>query len=496
MSTSLRSLAETEPGPASSPQGAAGDPAGPDLPGRQRAALRELLRLVADRAAAEDEVNRARVANDAKVDTEYAKTRQGLVERYQSLDREARSNDEQRRRMIIDDAMVGESKAKADFAASSRRIASEFDTLRESAKTEYKRARNDAASQLVGGNRKAATEHTQALQPLSDAVKVSDGFRDRLATLAAKYAKFQLAPDLPAPSRELYSKFTVPVDELFDRLRRMEPAIKILESLIIPKTMKGAREAWVFIVPLLLCVGIAIVLEMPAASIAGLAVTGLAVGGLLRIWLVQLSRTQLQRLYNPLVQSLADADGLTAYCRAQAEARYAEERKQLATRHEEDVKRARENHVRAIDNGETRRDEQIHQINEIYAQRMVDIQTTQASDMSEAVESHRRRMSEIQAQSERSLVKLEEQYKSLKEQVRVRYETKWAALAARWRDGMQRVSSELAAVQRSVAAIGPTWDDPSWPDRPLPRQVPPVIRMGTAAVELAALPRESRPTRG
>src|SRR5208337_2746929 len=240
---------------------------------------------------------------------------------------------------------------------------------------------------------------------------------------------------------------------------------------------------------LLFCVGIAIVQEMPAAGIAGLALTGLAAGGLLRTWLVQLSKTQLQRLYNPLVQSLADADGLTAYCRAQAEARYAEERKRLAARHEEDVKLAKESHVRAIDSGETKRDERIRQINEIYAQRMVDIQTTRASAMSAAVESHRQRMSEIQTQSERSLVKLDEQYKSLKEQVRVRSETKWTALAARWREGMQRVSSELSAVQRSVAEIGPTWDDSSWPDRPLPRQVPPVIRMGTAAVKLAALPR-------
>ena len=140
MSTSLRSLAGTEPAPASSPQGAADDPAGPDLPGRQRAALRELLRLVADRATAEEEVNQSRIANDAKVDTEYARSRQALVEKYRSLDSEARSNDEQLRRMIIDDAMAGESKAKADFAASSRRIASEFDTLREKAKTDYNRA--------------------------------------------------------------------------------------------------------------------------------------------------------------------------------------------------------------------------------------------------------------------------------------------------------------------------------------------------------------------
>ena len=169
-------------------------------------------------------------------------------------------------------------------------------------------------------------------------------------------------------------------NELFDRLGRMEPAIKLLQGLIIPKTMKGAREAWVFIVPLILFVGIAIVMELPATGITGLALTGLAVGGLMRSWLVQLCRTQLQRLYNPLTQSLADADGLAADCRAQAESHYAEERKWVATLHEEDMSGAKESHVRAIEIGETKCDERIRQINEVYAQRMVDIQTTQVRE--------------------------------------------------------------------------------------------------------------------
>ncbi len=119
---------------------------------------------------------------------------------------------------------------------------------------------------------------------------------------------------------------------------------------------------------------------------------------------------------------------------------------------------------------------------------MVDVQTTQAKEMSEAVEAYRRRKAEIQVQSDRNFAKLEENYRTLKEQVRTRYDTRWTTLAARWREGMARVSSELGAVSRAVGEIGPSWDDSSWPDRPLPRRVPPVIRMGTAAVDLAALP--------
>ncbi len=320
---------------------APGDSVGADLPGRQRTALKELLRLVSDRAGAEAEAGQSRSSNENKVETEYARTRQGLVEKYQTLDRETRSDDERRRRAIIDKAMAGETRAKADFAASSRRIANEFDTLRETAKNQYSRARSEANRLLETGNRQAATEHTEALKPLSDAINISDGFRERLAKLAADYVKFKLAPDLPGPSRESYSKFTEPVNELFDRMARMEPAIKLLEGLLIPKSMKGAREAWVFIVPLLLCVGIGLALGLPAAGFAGLTVSGLAVGGLLRTWLVQLSKTQLQRLYNPLSQSLADADGLAAYCRAQADARYSEERKKVTAQHEDALKRTR-----------------------------------------------------------------------------------------------------------------------------------------------------------
>ncbi len=338
-STSLRTLAGSESDSANGPQTTPGEPASLDLQGRQRAALRELLHLVAERAEAEEEANQSRSSNQTKVETEYSKTRQGLVEKFQTLDREARTEDEQRRRAIIDKGMMGEAKAKADFAASSRRIASEFDTFRETAKNQYNRARSDASKQLEAGNRKAATDHTDALKPLGEAVNIAEGFRDRLAALAADYGKFKLATEPPAPSRESYDKFTEPVNELFDRLAHMEPALKILEGLIIPKSMKGTREAWTFLVPFLICVGIAIALGLPAAGIGGLAVTGLAIGGLLRTWLAQVSKTQLQRLHGPLFQSLADANGLAAYCQAQADSRYADERKRVTAQHEDAMKR-------------------------------------------------------------------------------------------------------------------------------------------------------------
>jgi hypothetical protein len=460
----------------------------PDLLARQRSALRELLRLVDQRALAEDDASETRTSNDAKLESEYAKTRQGLVEKYISLDRQARADDEARRRRIVDEALAGEAQGKAEFASASRRIATDFDALRETAKNEHSRARKDAASQLDAGNRKAASEHNRALQPLSEAAQIAEGFQERLAALAAGYRKFKLDPDLPPPSRETYSKFENPVDELYDRLSKMKPILKILEGLIIPRTLQGAREAWVFILPVAACLGIAFAMGLEAAGYAGLALTGLALGGLLRTWLVKLARLQLERLYNPLLQSLADAQGLNAYCKSQADALVAAERKRLAACHEEQLTRAKESHARTIATGEALRDERLREINEAYAARMVDVQTTQAQQMREAVDDHQQRMAEIPAQSERKLAKLEEHYRTMKEQVRTRHAKKWDALGGRWSEGMKQVASELFQVRRAVDQIGPAWDDPSWSDRPLPRQVPPVIRFGASRVDLSSLP--------
>ena len=77
------------------------------------------------------------------------------------------------------------------------------------------------------------------------------------------------------------------------------------------------------------------------ADVTGLGV-GAVLGGvlafLLRTWLVKLCKVQLERLYTPLTQSLADADALTAYCRVKVAAEFKEERKKIAARRDEDLR--------------------------------------------------------------------------------------------------------------------------------------------------------------
>ena len=460
----------------------------PEVLKRERAVLRNILELVSQRAQVEAEVHLARTSGDQTADSEYAKARQALADKLERLDREAVAEDEKQRRAIVTAAIDGENKSKAEFAAGSRKIATLFDAARETVKGDYASAKSDAAATHDSAQKKAARHNAEKSKPIEDSAGLADSSRNRLAVLAAEYKKFKLNPEPPSAVSESYEKFDDPGDELFTRLARMDQPLRRLEDLIIPKSMKGGREAWVFILLISLFAGAGMLL---LGDVTGLGV-GVVLGGvlafLLRTWLVKLCHTQLDRLYTPLTQSLADADALTAFCRVKINNELREERKKIALRREEDLKRAEDNYRKAFAAAEGARDEKLRMINEKYANRMVEVQTTRERELRSAIDAHDRRMTELKSMSATGYPKLEEKYKAYKQRVRSEHESAWSALAARWRDGLNQAAADLAAVRREVDGYCPDWSDPVWHSRPLPKLIPPVIRFGTVLLDLAALP--------
>ena len=104
-----------------------------------------------------------------------------MIEKLANLETEANGADEKRRRAIVDAALDGERKAKAEFAAASRKLATLFDAARDTAKNEYNQAKTDAAASFDSGQRKAAKEHADKTKPIDDSARMADGYRERLA---------------------------------------------------------------------------------------------------------------------------------------------------------------------------------------------------------------------------------------------------------------------------------------------------------------------------
>ncbi len=474
------SVPDAGPAPSSAPE--------PELLRRERTVLQQILRLVRDRAAAEADVDGTRASGDATADTEYQKARRNRQEKFDQWDRDARAADEQRRRSIIETTLRGEAEAKNEFATSSRKIAQEFDRAREVTRSDANRGKSEAAASFESGQVKAAQDHSAAVKPIVNLIRMADALRDRLATIATDYAKLGLNAEAPIPSEENYSKFEDPVEELFTRLSRMEAPLKLLEGLIIPKSLKGKREIWIYLFVILVIAGIAAMAGGGLPVIAGLAATGAALAVLLRIWLVKLSKGQLERLYVPLMQALADSDNLAAYSRGLVNDRLKQARQVLSVRREEDLKKVEANYAKAFRAAEAQRDERLRKINEVYASRMVEVQTAQQRNLRDAIDEHDKRMADLKTQAEAKARRLDEKYQALKEQIRSHHETAWREMAETWRCGMQAAAAEIEAVRRETTGYCPAWDDPAWSDRVLPRVLPPVLRSGEIPLDLASLP--------
>ena len=460
----------------------------PALIRRERDALRELLRLVAERAAAEAHVNASRASTDAAADDEYNRSRQAMADRDEASRAKDRAADEQRRRAAIDEARAGEAESKKEFGGNSRRIAGEFDIARDRARNEFNRAKADVASGFDAGERDAARKAAEERKPIDDAARLAQSFRARLNVLAADYQKFGLADPPTAPTRESYERLGDPVNALFDRLTKVEKPLKLLEGLIIPKALKGRRFLWLFVIFFLLFVYPAVLLFDGTTGAVVALVAALGVGFAARTWLYALSKAQVGRLHAPLSQAVVDADALAAYGRAQADARLKERRAKVADRRDLETQQIKQKHASAMSAAEKLRDERLRGINEVYAQRMVEIQTKQQVEIREAIDSYERRKAEGGAQHAAALQRLDEKYRGLKQKLQDRHEAAWNALAVRWRAGREHVAAEFAAAGREADAVGPPWDDPSWLDRAFPRAVPTAIRFGTVTLDLERLP--------
>ncbi len=484
-STIIRTLPEPDAGP-SALESSSNEPT---LIRRERVVLGEILRLVAERADAEEKVAGMLARNDSKADEEYGKARQALTEKFTTLEHQARADDETRRRNVTDASIAGQSQAKHEFATASRKIAAEFDSIRETAKYEHNKAKGHAATDHESALKRAAKEHAEALKPIAENARIADEIRSRLSALADVYhKKFAIKAEPPPPSRETYAKFEKPDDEVFTRLAKLEHPLKLVEGLIIPKMLKAANEVWVILFGVAaLVIPIAFV-SLDPTTLGVAAVLGLALGVGLRVWLLNLSKAQLARVYNPLMQSLADADGLSAHSRGLADARLKLAKEKAAAKQNDDLQKAKDRHAFVIKAGEDNRDQRLRKINEVYAQRMTDVQTTQAREMREAIEAHDLRTADLKSRSESSFKKLEENYQTLKSQIKSKHEASWQAMAERWREGMTRASAEAAEVCRESDAFAPSWDDSVWETRAFPAVVPPVLRFGTIPIDLARRP--------
>ncbi|WP_435008099.1 FtsK/SpoIIIE domain-containing protein [Tundrisphaera lichenicola] len=459
----------------------------PDPIARRGSSLREILRLVAERAAAEAEVERVREASDSWADREYREKKQALADRFAGMMEAARQEDEARRRGIADAAIAGDAAAKAEFAKGSRKIASDFDASREQIRADHQKAKARASGDFDAGDREAIARHAEARKPVDEALKLIESRKARLDAIFEAYRRLGL-PEAPTAASRMSDRSDDSIDKVFDRLHKAEPNLVMLEGLVIPKLMKGRGYLWIIaglfallVAPLIWLQGVAIGLPV-ALAIA-------AVGGFfLKMQLQKLARTQVGRFYYPLVQTMIDAEALALAARKVVDQQLKEDRLKVAAARDQAIQAARQKQTKALADAEADRDERLRLINEVFARQTVEIQTKLAREMREAVDLHEKAAAELPAKNEATSKKLEDKYRAAKDEIRNRHESAWNKMADAWRAGMTRQQAEVGEIRRFVESFAPPWDDPTWSDRPPSKLAPPALRIGETRLDLAEIP--------
>ena len=449
--------------------------------------MRELLRLVAERAEAESQVESRFAATSAAADQGYRTAKQEQQDRFANQSIADRRADEDRRQAVGRAAAKGEAEAKEEFARASRQIAAEYETQREKARLATQRGRSEVAATFTKAEREAEARHAESVLPLDKGAKIRDAKAERLAVVYEAYRKFGLAEAPTTSSRQRFD-FDDPAGPLFDRLSKVEPDLALLEALYLPRLLKGNREFWIF--PLLFLLLILPALQMAGGAV-GVAVAAAGAGALgygLRGRLAALAWRQVSALYYPVFQTLVDLEAMMGHFRTLAAERLKADRAHNALRRDNDLQQVKLSEAKSIASAETLRDDRLRQINEVFAQRMAATQAKHQLEMREALDFYEQRQVEVRAAYEAAVQALDAKVAMLRSKLETQHEAAWNEMAKRWRSGIETVVATLERVVREVDGFGPPWDSPAWANRPLPRLVPPVLRLGEIRVALEDLP--------
>ena len=249
----------------------------------------------------------------------------------------------------------------------------------------------------------------------------------------------------------------------------METPLKLLEGLIIPKSMKGGREAWVFSFVILPLVGIALVAgaRMMTSMIGGRCV----VGGVRGV-----------RACAPGWSSSPNRSSKAAMCRSCTRWPTADALDRALPRPgRRGVQRgAQANRRPPRRRAETRRG----QLSQGVCRRRGPARRKAAQDQRGLRRAHGRGPDDATARHARSHRRnttagwpscatrsrpacrsSTRSTRLLKERLATSHETAWRAMADRWRDGMKAAAAELEAINREVDGYCPAWNDGAWADR-------------------------------
>jgi hypothetical protein len=459
----------------------------PHLIRSQRPLLQNLVQLVADRAAAEPEIEAAFKATMENVENEFQEARQQVTDRQTAARDESDREIAQIRGQITTNFETEQRATQKRISDTRKRIMREYATTKHATKTEFQETRWTIQAMLEADRNRAEAEWKQAQERVAEERRrmqsiqldanrvVVDWRQDDESDEELEEVKPALIPG-EAPRN-------VP-----ECIARAEAYLHQLTAVVLPGFVQRRRLLWFgALVWLLIFSGLAFLTEgYYLVAVGLLAAVGFALGG--NAWLKVITRRQIFHLYVPLGQILARAAILCTRYLSQVRVQYKRLKARSKKKHTRELRKAYEKYQKQRRAIKERRDGEWHKAEEELRNRWAVIRKLRDMDSRKAEEKYQRLQTEIKVRYETEWEQAHNRYFRLLADNKKKHDAEREALASRWREGIRQTAALVAEIHGQNKRLSPPWDDPSWETWVPPTTLPPGIRFGEYTVTLQEIP--------
>jgi DNA segregation ATPase FtsK/SpoIIIE, S-DNA-T family len=457
-----------------------------------RRLLTELCRLVAERAAVEQQARAEWAARNEAAEKEFQKALESSAERYRT------------RKATVEQEYVSTRSATE----------TQFRTEHDAAQREFESARAEALAAAEADQQAAQQElqdaHWEAMES-ADAARggLNLPLKELLAGLESRWQQLETVHKQAVELLERRGHWRdlpelPPVNTLLERhpgrrfchaLEQSQAQWRALSRQFLPKLFQGWRPYGIFVLIWLLAASPLLALfkvfdwwqwEHWAAISGGATVLVALVAG---IWIYRIARRKSVEAYLALRRTMLEAGVGHAFVLETAKSDCQRLDATIIARHQSQTKKADEVFAAATTQIENRRQNELQRIDDVYPKRLAEL-----------AEWHQRTLRETEEKYPPLLRQIDEQYAAQSEQIHAarqravqesqeRFDRQWTGMADRWRSGVERFRQAAAEADEECRRAFPDWNTDDWRRWTLPGAMPGTVLLGTSSVKLSDIDR-------
>ncbi len=451
-----------------------------------RQLLTELCDLIAERVPAESNIAAGVQTRDEAAQKYCETTQRELTERYEA-DRAA---------------------AESEYAAVRRQAVEQFEAEHGATAAEYDKVRQDAAARFDTAESEAEHERQEAhweATTIAEAAKGGSGLElhDIQKELDTRWQELQATgwqaaellrrrgqwgqfPD-PAFGGALLERH--PAQRFVKALELAREQYRVLAAQKAPRFFNGLWPMMALFVTLwglfVYPAGYLLQWEWPWVAVSGGA--AFAVFLVLLLWLHRIARRLTIRAYLPLRRTLleagADRPAVLEAAKKDCRRLYAA----IAARHDAEIKKAEERFAAIITDITLAKRKEVYEAEKTYPPRLAALVAQRDQVLAEADAKYPRLIADLESRDAAASQSLRRQRDETIEASRRQCEQEWAEMADRWRSGLERFQASVERIRGGCDRLFCGWDAQDWEHWTPPAEIPPAIRFGHGAVQLAHL---------